>query len=96
VNVYSHNGQHVFAQRCLGQRWSVETSLTQLKPAKHMDVLHGKPVPGVLQELTVFALVYNLVRMVMRQLATLQHTAVERISAGDALRRMRGKPWSGC
>ena len=38
-----------------------------------MDVLHCKTVPGVLKELTVFAIVYNLVRMVMCQSATLQH-----------------------
>jgi hypothetical protein len=39
-----------------------------------------------LKELTVFAIVYNLVRMVMLQSATLQHTAAERISFLDALR----------
>jgi hypothetical protein len=42
-------------------------------------------MPGVLKELTVFGIVYNLVRMVMQQSATLQHTAVERISFLDAL-----------
>jgi hypothetical protein len=31
-----------------------------------MDVLHCKTVSGTLKELTVFAMVYNLVRMVMR------------------------------
>jgi hypothetical protein len=36
--------------------------------------------------LTVFAIVYNLVRLVMLDSATLQHTAVERISFLDALR----------
>jgi IS4 transposase len=46
------------------QRWQVETSLAHLKTTMQMDVLHGKTVPGVLKELTVFALVYNLVRMV--------------------------------
>jgi hypothetical protein len=51
-----------------------------------MEVLHGQTVPSVLKELTVFAIVYNLVRMVMRQSATLQHTTVERISFLDALR----------
>jgi hypothetical protein len=35
---------------------------------------------------TVFAIVDNLVRLVMRQSATLQHTEVERISFLDALR----------
>jgi hypothetical protein len=68
------------------QRWQVETALAQLKTTMRMDVLHCKTVPGVLKELTVFALVYNLVRMVMWQSATLQHTAVERISFLDALR----------
>jgi hypothetical protein len=51
-----------------------------------MDVLHCKTVPGVLKELTVFAIVYNLVRLLMCQSATLQHIGVERISFVDALR----------
>jgi hypothetical protein len=68
------------------QRWQIETSLAQLKTTMQMDVLHCKTVPGVLKELTVFAIVYNLVRLVMRQSATLQHTEVERISFLDALR----------
>ena len=68
------------------QRWQVETALAQLKTTKQMDVLRGKTVPGVLKELTMFAIVYNLVRLVMLQSATLQHTAVERISFLDALR----------
>jgi hypothetical protein len=68
------------------QRWQVETSLAHLKTTMQMDVLHCKTVSGVLKELTVFAIVYNLVRLVMWQSATLQHTAVERISFLDALR----------
>jgi Transposase DDE domain len=68
------------------ERWQVETSLAHLKTTMHMDVLHCKTVPGVLKELMVFAIVYNLVRMVMRQSATLQHTEVGRISFLDALR----------
>ena len=67
------------------RRWQVETALAQLKTTMQMDVLHCKTVPGVLKELTVF-IVYNLVRLVMWQSATLQHTAVERISFLDALR----------
>jgi hypothetical protein len=59
-----------------------------------MDVLHGKTVAGTLKELTVFAMVYNLVRLVMRQSATLQHTAAERISCLDALRWL-GAPRTG-
>ena len=61
-----------------------------------MDVLHGQTVPGVLKELTLFAIVYNLVRMVMWQSAVLQHIGVARISFLDALRWLgapsRGRP----
>jgi hypothetical protein len=59
-----------------------------------MDVLHGKTVPGVLKELTVFAMVYNLVRMAMWHSAILQHIGVERISFVDALRWL-GAPSTG-
>ena len=68
------------------QRNKIETSLAHLKTTMRMDVLHCKTVPGVLKELIVFAIVYNLVRMVMCQSATLQHIGVERISFLDALR----------
>jgi Transposase DDE domain len=76
------------------QRWRVETSLTHLKTTMQMDVLHCKTVPGVLKELTVFAIVYNLVRMVMCQSAMLQHIGVERLSFLDALRWL-GAPSTG-
>jgi hypothetical protein len=72
------------------QRWQIETSLAHLKTTMQMDVLHCKTVPGVLKELTVFAIVYNLVRMVMCQSAMLQHIGVERISFLDALRWLGG------
>ena len=58
----------------------------QLKTAMQMDVLLGTTVPGVLKESTVWALVYNLVHMATRPSATLQRTAVERISFLDPLR----------
>jgi Transposase DDE domain len=76
------------------QRWQVETSLAQLKTTMQMDVLHCKTVPGVLKELIVFAIVYNLVRMVMCQSALLQHMGIERISFLDALRWL-GAPSTG-
>jgi len=68
------------------QRWQVETSLAHLKTTMRMDVLHCKTVSGVLKELTAFAIVYNLVRMVMWHSARLQQIGVERISFLDALR----------
>jgi hypothetical protein len=76
------------------QRWQSETSLAHLKTTMQMDVLHCKTVPGVLKELTVFAIVYNLVRMVMGHSAMLQHINVERISFLDALRWL-GAPSTG-
>jgi hypothetical protein len=70
----------------MGCDYNVETSLAQLKTTMQMEVLHCKTVSGVLKELTVFAIVYNLVRMVMWHSARLQHLGVERISFLDALR----------
>ena len=76
------------------QRWQVETALAHLKTTMRMEVWHGTTVPGVLQELTVLAMVDNLVRLVMWHSAILQHIAVERISFLDALRWL-GAPSSG-
>jgi hypothetical protein len=59
-----------------------------------MDGLPCQTVPGVLKELTVCAIVYNLVRLVLCQSAMLPHLAVERISLLDAL-RWRGAPSTG-
>ena len=41
---------------------------------------------GVLKELIVFALIYNLVRLVMAQAARRQQVAIDRISFVDAAR----------
>ncbi len=51
-----------------------------------MDVLKCKTVEGVLRELQVFALIYNLVRQVMLEAACHQNVDVRRISFIDALR----------
>ena len=68
------------------RRWQGETALAHLKTTRQMAVLHGQTVPGVLKALTMFAIVYTLVRIVMLRSATLRHSAVERISCLDALR----------
>ena len=75
-------------------RWPVDTSLAQLKTSMTMDVSHGHTTLGVLKELTVFAIVDNLVRMVIRQSAMCPHIGVERISFLDALRWL-GDPSTG-
>ena len=68
------------------RRWQVETNFSHIKITMKMDVLHCKTVEGVLKELLVFALVYNLVRAVMVEAARRQIVAVDRISFVDALR----------
>jgi hypothetical protein len=67
-------------------RWRVELYLRHLKTTMKMDVLKCKTVDGVLKELTVYAMVYNLVRVVMLEASRRQGVDVERISFVDALR----------
>jgi hypothetical protein len=57
-----------------------------LKTTMEMDVLKCKTVDGVLKELAVYAVVYNLVRVVMPEAARRQGREVERVSFVDALR----------
>jgi hypothetical protein len=71
------------------QRWQVETNLRHLKTTMKMEILHCHSVEGVLKELTMFALAYNLVRLVMVQAARRQETPLDRISFIDALRWLR-------
>jgi Transposase DDE domain len=81
-----------------GQRWQIETNLRHLKQTLGMDVLRTKSVAGVHKELAMFALVYNLVRLVMLQAAERQGVPPERISFVDAMRWLRhvrpGQPLS--
>jgi IS4 transposase len=72
------------------QRWQVETSLAHRKTTMPMDVRHGQTVSGVLNALTVCAIVSNLVRLVMGPSAMRQRIGVERISCLAALRWLGG------
>ena len=67
-------------------RWRVETNLAHLKTSMRMDILHCHSVAGVKRELMMFALIYNLVRLVMLAAAHRQKVDVHRISFIDALR----------
>ena len=71
------------AYRC---RWRIEGDLKHLKITMVMDVLRCETVAGVSKELMMYALVYNLVRLVMVEAARRQGVAVDRISFVDALR----------
>jgi hypothetical protein len=74
------------------QRWGVETDLAHLKTTLGMDILHCETEDGVLKELQIFAIVYNLVRLVMLEASRRQKVPLERISFVDALRWLSSSP----
>lgn len=67
------------------RRWQVEVNLRHLKTTMGMEVLKCKSVEGVMKELAVFTLVYNLVRLLMLEAAARQKTRPDRISFKDVL-----------
>jgi hypothetical protein len=71
-------------------RWRVEVYLRDLKITLKMDVLKCKTVDGVLKELAVFTLVYNLVRSVACEAAKAQGVAPDRVSVMDTIRWLVG------
>jgi DDE family transposase len=73
-----------------GTRWRVEEHLKALKQTMKMDVLKCQTVDGVLKELTMYAVAYNLVRVAMCEAAGRQEVEPDRVSFIDALRWLRG------
>lgn len=71
------------------RRWDVETDIRHLKTTMEMEVLRSKTVQGVLKDLEVFSIVYNLVRGVMLESARRQHVSPIRLSFMDALAWVR-------
>jgi hypothetical protein len=71
------------------RRWQVETDLRHLKHTLGLDVLRCQTVQGVIKELAMFVIAYNLVRRVMVQASRRQGVAPDRISFVDALRWLR-------
>jgi hypothetical protein len=69
-----------------GQRWEIETCFDHLKTTLGMNVLKCQSVDGVLKELAVYLLVYNLVRLAMLRQAQARGIAAARVSFIDALR----------
>jgi hypothetical protein len=76
-------------------RWRIEVNFRHLKTTMGLETLRCKSVAGVLKELYMFAIVYNLVRLVMLQAAQRQQVPLERISFIDALRWLRDTPLGG-
>ena len=77
------------------RRWEQETNFGHIKTTMKMDVLKCKTVDGVLRELHVFALIYNLIRQVMVEAAERQKIPVNRISFIDALRWLKSAEKDG-
>src|SRR5690625_1797679 len=67
-------------------RWEIETNFRHIKQTMGMDILKCKTVDGILKELAIFILVYNLVRLVMLKASQRQKVPLDRISFVDALR----------
>jgi len=67
------------------RRWQVEVNLKHLKTTMGMDVLKCRTVDGVMKELAVFTMVYNLVRLIMLEAAARQRTKPDSISFKDVL-----------
>jgi hypothetical protein len=70
-------------------RWQIEVNFRHLKTTMGMEILHCKSVDGVLKELYMFAVAYNLVRLVMLEASRRQKVPLDRISFIDALRWLR-------
>ena len=51
-----------------------------------MDILKCKSVDGVMKELTMFAIAYNLIRSVMVESARVQNASVDQVGFLDAVR----------
>ena len=73
----------------LKQAFGQPTNLRHLKQTLGMDVLRTKTVDGVEKELVMFAIAYNLVRLVMLESASRQGVDPGQISFADSLSWIR-------
>jgi hypothetical protein len=72
------------------KRWRVELNFRHIKISMKMDVLRCETVDGVLKELAIFSLAYNLVRSAMVESARLQGVEPDRIGLVDTVRWLIG------
>jgi hypothetical protein len=72
------------------KRWRVELNFRHIKISMKMDVLRCETVEGVLKELAIFSLAYNLVRSVMMESARAQGVEPDRVGLIDAVRWLIG------
>lgn len=75
--------------RLYGLRWEIETNFRHLKTTMNMESLKCKTPDGVMKELMIYTLVYNLVRAAMTAAAERQEIAdANRVSFIDTLRHL--------
>jgi hypothetical protein len=72
--------------RLYGHRWQIETCFNQLKTHGKMNALKSRTVEGVVKELIIYLIVWNLVRMTMARFAARAGVSVWRVSFLDAVR----------
>jgi len=72
-----------------GRRWEIETNFRDLKETMGMRTLHCRTVEGVQKEMYMYAIAYNLVRMMRHGAAQRQAVKARRVSFIDALRALR-------
>lgn len=78
------------------RRWRVELNFRHMKISMKMDVLRCETVEGVLKELAIFSLAYNLVRSVMLESARVRGIDPDRIGLIDAARWLIGLEGTSC
>ncbi len=69
-----------------GLRWEIETNFRHLKKTMKMEHLKCQTPEGVIKELMIFMLVYNLIRSAMSLAGQCQGVKTNRISFIDAVR----------
>ena len=77
--------------RLYRSRWQVEVDLRHIKQTLKLDVLRCQTVPGIVKELLLLVVLYNLVRRILVQASQQQEVPLRRLSFVDALRWLR---WS--
>jgi hypothetical protein len=77
------------------RRWRVELNFRHMKITMKQDVLKSETVDGILKELSVYAMAYNLVRSAMLESARARRVAPDRISLIDGLGWLTGEEGEG-
>jgi Transposase DDE domain len=75
--------------KAYGLRWQIEVNLKHLKTTMGLEVLSCKTYEGGLKELTIFNLVYNLMRVVMLEAGRRKGVEPDRVSFVDTCGGLR-------